>query len=286
MAEVGERVWGISEYAAVRERLLSDPALRFTSSEEILSTAIAAVRHAEAAAPDWFALVPSTPCAVSPIPDALADGAAVAYYYGGALDGSRPGTYFVNTTKAQQRDRHTAESIAYHEAVPGHHFQLTIAQEMANSHLLFRVTRDVANAEGWGLYSERLADEMGLYTSDVSRLGMMTTDAMRAARLVVDTGLHALQWSRQRAIDWMVANVPMTPIEITQEIDRYIMIPGQALSYMHGRIEIEACRSRAAAELGASFDLRQFHDMVLATGPVALPAFSAAVRRWIATNQN
>jgi uncharacterized protein (DUF885 family) len=281
-AEIGARLWGTSDFDAIRDRILTDGSLHFDTSEEILATAIAAVRHAEEVAPKWFGIVPREPCAVSPIPDALASGSAVAYYYGGALDGSRPGTYFVNTTKPQQRNRHVAESIAYHEAVPGHHFQLTIAQELSGSHLVFRVTRDVANAEGWGLYSERLADEMGLYTDDVSRLGMLTTDAMRAARLVVDTGLHALGWSRQQAIDWMTENVPIAEIEIVQEIDRYIVSPGQALAYMFGRIEIERCRNGAASALGDAFDLRAFHDMVLTTGPVALPALTSAVQRWIA----
>jgi len=278
--EVGQRLWGATEFSEVRERLVNDPALRFDTREEILATAIAAVRHAEQVAPQFFGVVPKEPCSVSPIPEALADSAAVAYYFGGALDGSRPGTYFVNTSKPTLRTRHSAEAVAYHEAVPGHHFQLTIAQEFG-SHLIYRVTRDVANSEGWGLYTERLADEMGLYTSDVARLGMLTADAMRAARLVVDTGLHALGWSRQQAIDWMAAKVPMPEIEIIQETDRYIMAPGQALAYMFGRLEIERCRQNATERLGDRFDLRAFHDMVLATGPIALPAFTAAVDRWI-----
>lgn len=277
---IGDRLWSTGDFSEICTRILTDPALHFDSSEEILATAIGAVRRAEEQAPKWFGVVPKEPCAVSPIPDALASGSAVAYYFGGALDGSRPGTYFVNTTRPEMRNRHVAESIAYHEAVPGHHFQLTIAQEMTSAHLVLRVTRDGTNAEGWGLYSERLADEMGLYSDDVSRLGMLTTDAMRAARLVVDTGLHALGWSRQRAIDWMCANVPLAEIEIVQEVDRYIVSPGQALSYMFGRIEIEHCRRRSEAKLGARFDLRSFHDLVLTTGPVALPALSAAVARW------
>jgi uncharacterized protein (DUF885 family) len=280
-AEVGTRLWGTDDYAAIRDRILTDPALRFDTSEEILATAIEAVRRAEAEAPNWFGLTPKDPCAVSPIPEALASGAAVAYYYGGALDGSRPGTYFVNTTKPEIRNRHVAQSVAFHEACPGHHFQLTIAQEMAGAHLVFRVTRDGTNAEGWGLYSERLAHEMGLYTDDIALLGMLTTDAMRAARLVVDTGLHALGWSRQQAIGWMTANVPLGEPDIVQEIDRYIVSPGQALSYMFGRLELDRLRKMAREELGESFDLRAFHDMVLVTGPVALPAFTAAVERWV-----
>lgn len=278
--EVGTRLWGVTDFDGIRDRLVNDQDLRFKTSGEIIETAIAAVRHAEEVAPRFFGVVPSEPCSVSPIPDALAGSAAVAYYYGGAVDGSRPGTYFVNTSKPTERTRHSAEAVAYHEAVPGHHFQLTIAQEFG-THLVYRVTRDVTNAEGWGLYSERLADEMGLYSDDVARLGMLTADAMRSARLVVDTGIHALGWSRQTAIDWMKAAVPMPEIELIQETDRYIMAPGQALAYMFGRLQIEAVRRKATERLGGSFDLKDFHDMVLASGPIALPAFTAAADRWI-----
>ena len=281
--DIGTRVWGLTDFAGILDKLVNDPKLRFDSSDEIINVAVAAVLHAEHIAPNFFGVVPSTPCAVAPIPDALAEGAAVAYYYGGAVDGSRPGTYFLNTTHPTKRDRHTAEAIAYHEAVPGHHFQLTIAQEMANSHLLYRVTRDVTNSEGWGLYTERLADEMGLYSDDIALLGMLTCDAMRAARLVVDTGIHALKWSRQDAINWMCANVPMSPLDITQEIDRYIVNPGQALAYMFGRLEIERIRELATTTRGAQFDLRAFHDKVLAIGPIALPAFSAEMTRWMSS---
>lgn len=280
---LGDRLWGTSDVAAIHERLRSDPELRYASGEEILASAIEAVHRAEDAAPAWFGLVPTTPCAVEPIPDAMADGSPPAYYYPGALDGSRIGTYFVNTTKPDLRFRHLAEAVAFHEAVPGHHFQLTIIQEVAGNHLVHSVMSDVATAEGWGLYAERLADEMGLYSSDLDRLGMASTDAWRAARLVVDTGLHAMGWSRQRAIDWMAEHVPMSPLEIHSEVDRYIAIPGQALSYMVGRLRIEECRRDAAERLGTGFDVRAFHDVLLRSGPVPLPALAAAVDRWIVT---
>jgi len=280
---IGLRQWGTRAFADVRRRILTDPAFRFTTSEEILGAAEAAVRRAEEVAPAWFGVLPSTSCAVSPVPDALADGGAVAYYFEGTDDGSRVGTYFVNTTQPAMRDRHTAEAVAYHESVPGHHFQITLAQEQADFHLVRRVADDVANLEGWALDAERLAAEMGLYGDDMALLGMLTGDALRAARLVVGTGIHALGWSRQEAIDWMAENVPMTPIEVVQEIDRYIVAPGQALAYMFGRLEIEVLRRTATERLGTQFDLHGFHDMVLATGPVALPALSAAVHRWIDT---
>ncbi len=280
-ATIGARLWGTSEVSEIHERLRTDPELRYDDREEILSSALAAVRRAEVAAPEWFGLIPSTPCAVEPVPDALADGSAPAYYFTGALDGSRPGTFFINASKPHERFRHMAEAVAFHEAVPGHHFQLTIAQEQAGGHLVFAVFGDTASAEGWGLYAERLADEMGLYSSDVTRLGMLSTDAWRAARLVVDTGLHALGWTRQQTIDWMAAHVPMSQLEIESEVDRYIVMPGQALSYMVGRLEIESLRQEAADKLGERFVIRDFHDLILRTGPVALPALASAVNRWI-----
>ena len=152
---------------------------------------------------------------------------AAAYYMPGAIDGSRPGTYYLNTSKPQERHRYTAQDIAFHEAVPGHHFQLAIAMEATDLPLARRVLHDTACAEGWGLYSERLADEMGLYSDDIARMGLFAADSWRARRLVVDTGLHALGWSRQQAVDWLVANTPMPRIEIESEVDRYISYPGR-----------------------------------------------------------
>jgi len=283
-ATIGERLWGLSDVSEIHDRLRNDPALRYHDGDEILEAALTTVRRAEVAAPEWFGVVPSTPCAVQPVPPALADGSAPAYYFAGALDGSRPGTYFINTVRPEDRLRHTAEAIAFHEAVPGHHFQLTIAQEVEDSHVVHTVFTDVANAEGWGLYAERLADEMGLYSGDVALLGMLSTDAFRAARLVVDTGLHALGWSRQRAIDWMSANVPLSSVEIVSEVDRYISMPGQALSYMVGRLEIQDCRRMASEALADRFDVRAFHDLVLSTGPVPLPSLRAAVQRWVVSS--
>ena len=280
-AALGSEVWNTTDVAEIHERLRTDPSLRYESGDEIVTTAIEAVRRAEHAAPEWFGLIPTTACAVEPIPEALAEGSPPAYYFTGALDGSRVGTYFINTTKPEQRFRHLAEAVAFHEAVPGHHFQLTIAQQLEGSHLVHSVCADVATAEGWGLYAERLADEMGLYASAVARLGMVSTDAWRAARLVVDTGLHALGWSRQDAIDWMGAHVPMGSLEIHSEVDRYIAIPGQALAYMVGRLALEAHRRDAAERLGGRFSIRAFHDLILRSGPVPLPALAAAVERWI-----
>jgi hypothetical protein len=208
-------------------------------------------------------------------------GMAAAYYMLGAIDGSRKGTYFLNTSKPEERHRYGAEDMAFHEAVPGHHFQLTIAMESEDLPAARRVLSDTACAEGWGLYSERLADEMGLYSDDLARMGLFAADSWRASRLVVDTGLHALGWKRQEAIDWMTSHTPLPRIEIESEVDRYISYPGQALAYMVGRREIVRLRTAAADTLGARFDLREFHDLVLRAGILPLPALARTVERWV-----
>jgi uncharacterized protein (DUF885 family) len=165
--------------------------------------------------------------------------------------------------------------------VPGHHFQLCLAQELTGLPTLRLIAHVNAYAEGWGLYAERLADEMGLYSDDVSRLGMLTQDSMRAGRLVVDTGLHALGWSRQQAVDYLVEHTPMARLEIEAEIDRYAANPGQALGYMVGRLEIQRLRAEAEQALGDGFDIREFHDVVLGNGTLPLPVLATAVADWV-----
>ena len=282
LIDTGFRLWRTSEPTEIFDHLGNDPELRYESREEMLEHARRVVAAAEAEAPRWFATVPDQPCTVEPVPEAEEAGMAAAYYMPGAIDGSRQGTYYLNTSKPQERQRYAAEDIAFHEAVPGHHFQLSIAMESTGLPLARRVLHDTACAEGWGLYSERLADEMGLYSDDVSRMGLFAADSWRASRLVVDTGLHAFGWSRQQAADWLAANTPMPRIEVESEVDRYISYPGQALAYMVGRREIVRLRALAADRLGSAFDLRQFHDLLLRVGMLPLPALARTVERWIA----
>ena len=175
-----------------------------------------------------------------------------------------------------------SEVTAFHEAVPGHHFQITIAQELTHLPLFRRVMNPNAYAEGWGLYTERLADEMGLYSGDVYRLGMLAMDSMRAGRLVVDTGMHAKGWSREQAVDYLRENTPMSNLDIGNEIDRYIAYPGQALSYMVGRLEIQRLRAAAEQTLGDRFDIRAFHDVVLGNGSLPLAVLDEVVTSWVA----
>lgn len=281
LVDAGSRMWHTDEPAAIFDRLCNDPDLRYADRDEMLEHARRVVAAAETEAPRWFATVPDQPCIVEPVPEAEEAGMAAAYYMPGAIDGSRQGTYYLNTSKPEERHRYAAEDIAFHEAVPGHHFQLTIAMESTGLPLARRVLHDTACAEGWGLYSERLADEMGLYSDEVARMGLFAADSWRASRLVVDTGLHSLGWSRQQAVDWLAVNTPMPRIEVESEVDRYISYPGQALSYMVGRREIVRLRALASERMGSAFDLKQFHDLLLRVGMLPLPALARTVERWI-----
>jgi len=285
-AEIGSPVFGTTDLAQIFARLRGDPELRWRDGDELLAAARDTITRAQEVAPRWFGRLPSQQCTVEPIPAEMAPAAAGASYMPPSLDGSRPGIYKANTYRAEERDRFTSEATAFHEAVPGHHFQLTIALELTDLPMLRRLPLVDAYLEGWGLYAERLADEMGLYTGPIDRLGMLTLDSLRAARLVVDTGLHAKGWSRQQAVDYMNANTPVAPIEIESEVDRYIAAPGQALAYMVGRLEIERIRAEAERALGDRFDIRGFHDTVLGSGPLPLVVLDELVRSWVDSRQS
>ena len=281
LVETGRRLFGTSDLREIFGHLADDPAQRYDSREEMLDHARRVVSAAEAAAPAWFTTVPDEPCTVEPVADAEEAGSPPAYYMTGAVDGSRPGTYFLNTSEPGERHRYMAEDMAFHEAVPGHHFQLTLAMESPDLPPARRMLIDTACAEGWGLYSERLADEMGLYSDDTARMGLFAADSWRASRLVVDTGLHALGWTRRQAVEWMTEHTPLPEIEIDAEVDRYISYPGQALSYMVGRREIERLRAHATDVLGDGFDIKEFHDVVLRAGIMPLATLAGTVERWV-----
>ncbi|WP_158891404.1 DUF885 domain-containing protein [Amycolatopsis anabasis] len=279
--EVGGRAFGLDTGEQVRARLRTDPALRWRDADEMLATAREAVARATAAAADWFHRTPEAECVVRAVPAAEAPVAAPAYYLPPALDGSRPGLYFTNTHQVETRDRFIAEAVAFHEAVPGHHFQVALAQELTGLPMLRTLAPVTAYLEGWALYTERLADEMGLYSDDVMRLGMLAEDSVRAARLVVDTGLHALGWTREQCVEYLRANTVLSEVEVQSETDRYIECPGQALAYMVGRLEIQRLRALAEAELGTSFDIKDFHAVVLGDGSLPLPVLGEVVREWL-----
>ncbi|MFS8103794.1 DUF885 domain-containing protein [Lentzea alba] len=276
-AEIGSRVWGTSEVPEIFHRLRTE--LLWANENDMVTNALEAVARAEAEAPKWFSRMPRTRCEVRLTPEQDRAVAPLAYYDSGAVDGSRPATYFVNPLGATERSRTLSEVVAFHEAIPGHHFQMTIAAETDLPNVR-RFASIESYLEGWGLYTERLADEMGLYSSEEQRLGMLGFDAMRAGRLVVDTGLHAFGWSRQKAIDYLRENTVMSETEVVAEVDRYIEAPGQALAYMVGRLEIQRLRAEAQAKLGDRFDLKAFHDLVLENGPVPLSTLGDLVTTW------
>ena len=285
-AEIGRDAFGVGSMEEVFQRLHSDPSLRFSSEDEMLEHARGAIDRAWNAVDDWFGARPDTPCTVVPVPAAQAPAMPPAYYMQPPIDGSRPGTYFLNTYKPEERDLFEYESIHFHEAVPGHHFDRSLASELEGIPTFRRYAQVYAHTEGWGLYSERLADEMGLYSSDTDRLGMISADAWRGGRLVVDTGIHALGWSRQQAIDFLQKWTPIGQLTIEQEVDRYIGMPGQALSYKMGQIEIMRLRRDAELRMEDAFDIKGFHDTMLTNGAMPLPLLADAVEDWIDSTRN
>jgi uncharacterized protein (DUF885 family) len=280
-AQIGTEAFGLSDAAAVIDKLRTDPALRYSSAEEMLDHARRTIERAWAAVPGWFGAMPKNPCEVAAVPAGLAPSLPPAYYGVGAPDGSRPGLYYLNTHRPETRTRFDAEAIAHHEAIPGHHFDRTLASELTGIPKFRNYAADIAHAEGWGLYAERLADEIGLYSSAVDRLGMVSSDAWRAIRLVVDTGIHHRGWSRTQAIEFFAAHAPISIETITGEVDRYIGMPGQALAYKMGQREIFRLRERAKREMGDRFSYPRFHDVVLTNGSVPLKVLDGLVSRWI-----
>lgn len=278
---LGRRAFGTDDLAEIFDHLLNDQDLRYGNGDEIIADARRCLDEATAAMGDWFGIVPQAPCVLTPIPDFLAADAPAAYYTPPAPDGSRPGEYHVNLHQPTERGRPETASIAFHEAIPGHHLQLAIASEQTDLPAFRRLSwGHTAFVEGWALYTERLAEEMNLYRTDVDRLGMLASDSWRACRLVVDTGLHAMRWTRQQAIDFMVANAPVSYDEIVTEVDRYIGMPGQALAYKVGQREILRLRAEAEARLGADFSLPGFHDVVLSAATVSLAVLAERVEAW------
>jgi uncharacterized protein (DUF885 family) len=277
IAELGERVLGTAGLGATLEVLRGDAALYFSNGEEVLATAEASLRRAEAAIPDWFGRLPVTPCVVVPMAPHEQEHSTIAYYREPAADGGRPGSYYVNASAPQTRPRYEAEALAFHESVPGHHLQIAIGQELTGLPAFRRHGEVTAFVEGWGLYAERLADEMGIYTADLDRIGMLSFDAWRACRLVVDTGMHALGWSRGRAIGFMTEHSALAPNNIANEVDRYLAWPGQALAYKVGQLEMRRLRAEAEAAPASAFDVRAFHDALLGHGALPLATLRQAV---------
>ena len=277
MARLGASALGATDRDDTARRLRTDPAMHFTTRAEVEAAARDALARADEAVPAWFGRLPGAPCEVVPMPAHEEDNSSAAYYRQAAIDGSRPGQYYINSSHPETRPRYEARCLAYHESVPGHHFQIAIAQELTDLPDFRRHTGPTAFIEGWGLYTERLSDQMGLYPTDIDRLGMLSMDAWRACRLVVDTGMHAFGWTRQQAIDYMTAHTALASNNIANEVDRYIAWPAQALGYKAGQLEFLALRGETERRLGSSFDIRAFHDTVLGNGAIPLPTLREVV---------
>ena len=276
---LGGTLLGARDLPDTLRRLRSDPELHFTSGEEIVEVASSCLARASAATPDWFHLLPDAPCEVVPMAAHEEEHSTIAYYRDPATDGTRPGQYFVNRSHPETRPRYEAEALAFHEAVPGHHLQVALAQERTALPAFRRHSLSTAYVEGWGLYAERLADEMGLYSADIDRIGIASFDAWRASRLVVDTGMHAFGWPRSRAVAFMTEHTALGENNIANEVDRYISWPGQALAYKVGQLELLQLREAARARQGARFDIRRFHDAVLGPAPLPLAVLRRVVER-------
>jgi len=216
------------------------------------------------------------------MPDYQAPASPTAYYNSGSQEAGRPGFFMANTYLINTRPKYEMEALSLHEAVPGHHLQIALAQELDNLPKFRRYGGYTAFVEGWALYAEKLGEEMGFYQDPYSKFGQLTYEMWRACRLVVDTGIHALGWTRQRAIDFMLANTAKTENDVIVEIDRYIAWPGQALAYKIGELKILELRAKAEKQLGSSFDIRKFHDIVLRNGALPLDILEKQVLTYIA----
>jgi uncharacterized protein (DUF885 family) len=285
--EIGKEVFpGVITPEEVLHKMQTEPSMRYESKEQMIQLAVDTIERAYKPLEEWFTVFPKSPCKVLPVPSESEKHAPPAYYYPPLPDGSRDGTYFLNTYKAETKSIFEAESVAFHEAIPGHHLDRTIAVELQDVPNFQKYVASTAFVEGWGLYSEQLANEMGLYSSDVQQLGRLGNDAWRACRLVLDTGMHGMGWSRDKAIDFFRANSPIEEINANIETDRYIAWPGQACSYKMGQLKIEELRRKAETELGDKFDIRYFHDEVLCDGGITLPILENKIENFITKYKN
>jgi uncharacterized protein (DUF885 family) len=282
MEKIIQEVGFEGSFAEFLEHLRTDPQYYYEDPNELLTEYKAICRRIDPQLPKMFGRLPRRPYQLKPIPKHLAPDTTTAYYRPPSADGGRDGTYFVNLFRPETRPKYEMEVLSVHEAVPGHHLQIALAQELEGIPEFRRFGGYTAFIEGWGLYSESLGYELGLYKDPYSRFGQLTYDMWRAVRLVVDTGIHDQGWSRQQAIDFFAANAAKSMHDIENEIDRYIAWPGQALAYKIGQLRILELRRKAEKELGDKFDLRDFHDTILGQGAVTLHVLDGIVEDWIA----
>jgi len=263
--------------------LRTDPRFYWTTADDLIRASRELMKRIDPELTKLFGTLPRLPYGVSPIPSYSERSQTTAYYQPGSPLSHRAGTYFVNTYNLPARPKWEMEALSLHEAVPGHHLQIALAQELEGVPEFRRFGGYTAFVEGWGLYSESLGEELGLYTDPYSKFGQLTYEMWRAIRLVIDTGIHTMGWTRQQTIDYFMANAAKTEHDITIEVDRYIVWPGQALAYKIGELKIKELRAYAANTLGSRFDIRTFHDQVLGAGAVPLDVLEARIRAWVAS---
>ncbi len=281
MQEIIDSVGFEGDFAAFLEFLRTDPRFYAETPEELLKEASYIAKRADGALPALFKTLPRVPYGVAPVPEHLAPKYTSGRYIGAPAGSSRPGYYWVNTYALENRPLYVLPALTLHEAVPGHHLQISLSQELENLPDFRRHSYISAFGEGWGLYAEWLGLEAGIYDDPYANFGRLTYEMWRACRLVVDTGLHAKGWSRQQAMDYMASNTALSLHEVRTETDRYISWPGQALAYKIGELKIKELRREAETALGERFDIRAFHDAVLVNGSVPLPVLERVIRRFI-----
>jgi len=281
---IGRRSFGIDGPKELLEHVRTNPSYRFGSEQEILDYARATVERARAAVPEVFGFVPEADVIVTPYPEYLKRTGAGRYNLG-SPDGKKPATYLIGTYDPKSLGRAEIEALTFHETYPGHHLQIAVLFEGDGPHPVLKYFWFNGTGEGWPLYTEKLAEELGLYSSDLSQVGRLSHEAKRAARLVVDPGMHALGWTRQQAIDYMLENTSLSEGEAIYQIDRYIAMPAQAVSYMIGSLEIQRLRRLAEERLGDRFDIRAFHDAVIEDGSVTLGMLQRKIEGWIESEE-
>lgn len=284
MMDVIEEVEFEGDFKAFQEFLRTDPQFYAETPEELVAAVSVIAKKADGAMPLLFGTLPRMPYTVLPVPEDIAEGTTTAYYERPAGDGTRAGVYRINTSLLDQRPLFELEALGLHEAVPGHHHQIALSQEL-DLPPFRRFGGFTAFIEGWGLYAESLGLEMGFYEDPYSNFGRLSYEMWRACRLVVDTGLHAKGWTKQQAMDFMAENTALSLHNIEAEVNRYITWPGQALAYKVGELKMQELRDRAEAELGADFDVRRFHDALLENGAVPLSFLEAHIDGWIAAEK-
>jgi uncharacterized protein (DUF885 family) len=281
VATIGLKEFGVDDMSLVFQLAMSKPEYLFHSEQHILNYNLAALERVQSKIHDWFSVLPTIKGIIKPYPEYRAKTGAAGEYQPPSDDGTQPGIFYINTYDPEKQSRIDHEGTLFHELIPGHHLQVALTYEDKTHHSLDKYLWNSGYGEGWALYVERLANEMKLYSDDISLLGMLSNESLRTARLVVDPGMHVMNWTREQAIDYLRQHTACNQNTIEGEVDRYIMLPGQATSYMLGKREIEVLRQLAKTKLQDKFDIREFHNQILKNGAVSLSMLREQIQKWL-----